>query len=98
MFDKMKGLFEMQKKMQEIKRELENTNFDIQSSDGLVKITMNGAQEVKEVVIQNNLAESEKARLSSSLKDSFNRAIKRSQEVAARKMKDVTGFNIPGLT
>jgi len=98
MFDKMKGLFEMQKKMQAVKRELDNVSFDIQSSDGLVKITMNGAQEVKEVVLKDNLGELEKARLASSLKDTFNRAIKRSQEVAAQKMKEVTGFNIPGLT
>ena len=46
MFDKMKGLFEMQKKMQEVKRELDNTSFDIESSDGLIKITMNGARQV----------------------------------------------------
>ena len=98
MFDKMKGLFEMQKKMQEVKRALEDTNFDLQSSDGAVKITMNGSQEIKEIVIKGNLEESEKARLASSLKDTFNRAIKRSQEVAAQKMKEVTGFNIPGLT
>jgi len=98
MFDKMKGLFEMQKKMQQIKRELENTNFDIQSSDGLVKITMNGSQEIKEVVIKDNLGEIEKGQLANSLKDTFNRSIKRSQEIAAQKMKDVTGFNIPGLT
>ena len=77
MFDKMKGLFEMQKKMQEVKRELDNTNFDIQSSDGLVKITMNGSQEVKEIIIKDNLGESEKTRLASSLKDAFNRSIKR---------------------
>ena len=98
MFDKMKGLFQMQKKMQEVKRALEDANFDIQSSDGAVKITMNGAQEIKEVVIKDNLSESEKSRLASTLKDTFNRAIKRSQEVAAQKMKEVTGFNIPGLT
>lgn len=98
MFDKMKGLFEMQEKMQEVKRALEDTNFDIQSSDGLVKITMNGAQEVKEITIKDNFEASEKTRLESSLKDTFNRGIKRSQEVAAQKMKDVTGFNIPGLT
>ena len=98
MFDKMKGLFEMQKKMQEVKRVLEETNFDIQSSDGSVKITMNGAQEIKEVVIKDSLGESEKANLASSLKDTFNRAIKRSQEVAAQKMKDVAGLNLPGLT
>lgn len=98
MLDKMKALFEMQKKMQEVKKDLENTNFDIQSSDGLVKITMNGAQEVKEIMIKDSLGEADKARLSNSLKDTFNRAIKRSQEVAAQKMKDVAGFNIPGLT
>ncbi len=97
MLDKMKALFEMQKKMQEVKRELDNTNFDIQSSDGSVKITMNGAQEVKEIVLKDNLNETEKARLGGSLKDTFNRAIKRSQEIAAQKMKDVTGLNIPGL-
>lgn len=98
MFDKMKGLFEMQKKMQEVKRELDNVSFDIQSSDGVVKITMNGSQQVKEVAIKEGLGESEQAHLASSLKDTFNRAIKRSQEVAAQKMKDVTGINIPGLT
>ena len=98
MLDKMKALFEMQKKMQEVKRELDNTNFDIQSPDGLVKITMNGAQEVKEIVIKDCLGEPEKGKLADSLKDAFNRGIKRSQEIAAQKMKDVTGFNLPGLT
>ncbi|MCX5699450.1 MAG: YbaB/EbfC family nucleoid-associated protein [Candidatus Omnitrophica bacterium] len=98
MFDKMKGLFQMQKKMQEVKRVLEDTNFDIQSSDGLVKITMNGVQEVQGITLKDNLNEQQKAHLEGSLKDTFNRAIKCSQEVAAQKMKDVTGFNIPGLT
>lgn len=92
MLDKMKALFEMQKKMQAVKRELENTNFDIQSSDGLVKITMNGAQEVKGIVIKDN------PQLENALKDTLNRAIKRSQEIGAEKMKEVTGINLPGLT
>ena len=98
MFDKMKGLFEMQKKMQEIKRELENTNFDMQSSDGLVKITMNGSQEIQGVMVKDNLSADEMSRLNNTLKDTFNRSIKRSQEIAAQKMREVTGLNIPGLT
>jgi nucleoid-associated protein EbfC len=98
MFDKMKGLLEMQKKMQEVKRVLENTNFDIQSSDGLVKITMNGAQEVQAIKVKDSLTEQEKTRLDAALKDTFNRSIKRSQEIAAQKMREVTGINIPGLT
>ena len=95
MFDKMKGLFEMQKKMQEVKRALEDTNFDIQSSDGLVKITMNGAQEVKAITVKDNLSEQEKERLEGALKDTFNRSIKRSQEIAAQKMKEITGMGLP---
>lgn len=98
MFDKMKDLFVMQKKMQEVKRQLDSTTFEISSSDGVVKISMNGSQEIQSVAIKDNLTDAEKSRLSAILKDTFNRAIKRSQEVAASKMKDNIGFNIPGLT
>jgi len=93
----MKQLMEMQNKMQEIKRELENTYFDVLSSDGLVKVTMNGAQEVREIVLQNDAQSQEKTVLEKSLKDAYNRAIKRSQIIAAEKMKHITGMNIPGL-
>ena len=97
MFDKVKQLMEMQKKMQEMKRQLENTVFDISSSDGLVKITMNGAQEVKEVNIQGNIQETEKPNLEKAIKDAYNKAIKHSHEIAAEKMKNITGLNLPGL-
>ena len=98
MFDKMKQLMDMQKKMQEVKRELDNSIFDISSSDGLVKITMNGAQVVKELSIQADLKVTDKAILEKAAKDAYNRAIKRSHDLAAEKMRSVTGLNLPGLT
>lgn len=97
MFDKMKTLMDMQKKMQEIKHELDNTIFEIASSDGLVKVAMNGSQEVKDIVIQQDIKEIDKISLQKAIKDAYNRAIKRSHELAAAKMKDATGFSIPGL-
>jgi DNA-binding YbaB/EbfC family protein len=97
MFDKMKALMDMQKKMQEVKRELDNTTFEVSSSDGLVKITMNGSQEVKKVDMLGELGEIDKASLEKASLDAYNRAIKRAQDIAARKMKDITGFNLPGL-
>lgn len=97
MLDKMKALMDMQKKMQEMKRELENTTFEIISSDGIVKITMSGTQEVKEVSITQDLGRIEKPILEKAIKDVYNKGIKRSQEVAAENMKNITGFNIPGL-
>ena len=97
MFDKMKQLMEMQKKMQEIKRELDNTTFEIVSSDGLVKVTMNGSQQVQQVTIQGEPGGLDKTLLEKSIKDAYNKAIKRSQDVAAQKMKDITGLSLPGL-
>ncbi len=97
MLDKMKALMDMQKKMQEMKQALENTVFAMASADGLVKVTMNGSQEVKEVAIQGNIQETEKNRLEGALKEAYNKAIKHSHDLAAQKMKEITGFNLPGL-
>jgi len=92
----MKQLMEMQKKMQELKRELDNTDFDISSPDGVVKITMNGSQEIKEVSLSEISAD--KPKLEKAIKEAYNAAIKRAQGIAADKMKKITGFNLPGLT
>jgi DNA-binding protein YbaB len=97
MFDKMKQLMEMQKKMQEAKRQLDNTTFEVTSSDGLLKIIMTGSQEVKEVSVQASQQDLEKLSLEKAIKDVYNRAIKRSHDIAAEKMKDITGLNLPGL-
>ena len=51
MFDKMKALLDMQKKIQEIKRQLDATDFEIKSQDGRVTVVMNGSQQVQNVII-----------------------------------------------
>jgi DNA-binding YbaB/EbfC family protein len=97
MFDKIKNLMEMQKKMQEIKRQLDSMTFEIKSSDGSVTIGMNGSQEVQSVSIKADAAGLKADLLERAFKDTFNRAIKRSHELAAQKMKDITGVNLPGM-
>jgi len=97
MFSKIKNLMDMQKKMQEIKRQLDSMTFEIKSSDGLVTIGMNGSQEVQSVSITADAAGLKAESLERAFKDTFNRAIKRSHELAAQKMKDITGVNLPGM-
>ena len=97
MLDKMKQLMEMQKKVQEVKKQLDNTVFETSSSDGLIKVTMNGSQEVKEVFLCEGFEKEEKTRLEQSIKDAYNRAIKQSQKIAAEKMQSAAGLNLPGL-
>jgi nucleoid-associated protein EbfC len=97
MFDKMKQLMEMQKQMQEMKRQLDAATFEMASADNLVKIVMNGSQEIKEVFLQKELSEMNKSGLEKSIRDAYNRAVKKSHQLAAEKMKGMTGLNIPGL-
>ncbi|MBN1912782.1 MAG: YbaB/EbfC family nucleoid-associated protein [Candidatus Omnitrophica bacterium] len=97
MFDKMKALMDAQKNMREIKRRLEDTSLEVLSSDGLVKVTMSASQEVKEVSIQAELKDIDKSQLEKSIQDAYNKAIKRAQEIAAVKMKEVMGFDLPGI-
>lgn len=97
MFDKMKALFDMQKKMEDLKRELEAVTFEVESADKSIKITMNGSQEIKDIKIQGNLGGLPNSELETALKDTCNRAIKRSHDIAAQKMKSLTGLNLPGL-
>lgn len=97
MFDKMKQLMEMQEKMQEMKRQLDSISFEVTSVDGLVSVTMSGSQEVIKFVIHKELAGVAKADLEKITKDVYNKAVKRSQEIAATKMKEIAGLNLPGL-
>jgi DNA-binding protein YbaB len=97
MFDKMKALMDMQKKMQELKSQLENTNFETTSSDAVVSINMSAAQEIKSVRINGDIQTMQKSSLESSFCDAVKRAIKRSQEIAAQKTREIAGLNLPGL-
>lgn len=97
MFDKIKGIMEMQKKMQDIKRQLDALTFEEKSPDGTVTVAMNGSQEVRSVTIAEPSSGLKKDVLERQFKDTFNAAIKRSHSLAAQKMKDVTGMNLPGV-
>ena len=97
MFDKMKQVFQMQKSMQELKRRLEETNFDVSSGNGIVKINMNAAQKINSVNINGNLAELDKAVLEKSICEAYDKAFKHAQGIAASKIKDISGLNLPNL-
>lgn len=84
MFDKMKQVLEMKRKMDELKRELEAVV--LASEDSLVKVTITGEQKIKSVELKCEPAAVSKRELEASLTDTFNRAVKESQSAAAQKM------------
>ena len=97
MFDKMKQLMQMQKSIAEMKRQLDAATFKAAGPDGAVTITMNGSQIVQAVTLSPEALGMKKEILEKSLKDAYNRAIKQSHDLAASKMKEITGFNLPGM-
>ena len=93
MFDKMKELMEMKRKMEEIKRELDS--LELAAEDSMLKITITASQEVRKVELKGEPASLDKGKLEASIADTVNRAIKQSQKTAAERMHKLGG--LPGL-
>jgi DNA-binding YbaB/EbfC family protein len=95
MFDKMKQLMEMKKQADRIKKELDSST--VEANESGIKIVMTGSQTVQSVQIEeSSLKPENKARFERDLARAVNVAVKKSQNLAAEKMKEVMpGF--PGL-
>jgi len=96
MLDKMKQLMEMKKQADRIKKELDASHVESDEGRG-IKITINGSQTFQSIEIDESLISSgDKKKLESEMLRSVNAAIRKSQNVAAEKMKAVMpGF--PGM-
>ena len=99
MFEKTKKLFELQgkaKKLQGILREMSFIGIEL---GGKVKVTVTGEQKVIAIEIDDSLVSlEEKASLIKFVTQATNAAIKRAQQAAATKTKEIMGgLGIPGL-
>ena len=88
MFDKVKDMYNLQKQAKQIKKELKNIHIEAET-DGIV-VVIDGEQEVISVTISEEAMKNPK-KLQENLVKAFNKAIKKSQQIAAEKMKGVMG-------
>lgn len=100
LFGQAKDLYKMQKQAKAIKAKLKNMHIEAEVNG--VKVTINGEQEVvsTEILDAELLNGDNKAKLEEALKTAFNKAIKKSQEVAANEMRDLMGglgMDLPNL-
>ena len=97
MFDKVRELMELKKKADRLKKELEATIIEVNEARG-IKLVINGAQIVQSIDIDDGLlAPANKNRIQMDLLKSFNNAVKKSQQAAAHKMRNIPGLNLPGM-
>lgn len=99
MLDKMKNIFEAQKKMNDIKKSLEKIMVEHEIAQGKIKITMSGTQRVLSVEIDPSFLQADKKdKLEKELVNGINGAADKIQKVAAEQLKSVMGdLKIPGM-
>ncbi|NLL61557.1 MAG: YbaB/EbfC family nucleoid-associated protein [Candidatus Atribacteria bacterium] len=95
----MKQAKEMQKKMETIRAQLADREVKVASGGGMVEITINGEQEIKEIHINPDIIDPEdKEMLEDLVLAAVNEGIRQSKEMVSGEMKKLTGgVNIPGL-
>lgn len=94
----MRQAQQLQNRLAKAQEELADLTVEGSAGGGVVRVTMNGRQEVSAVVIEPEAAEDVDL-LQDLVAAAFNDASTRSQEMAADKMNALTGgLNIPGLT
>lgn len=95
MFDKAKAIFELKKIQSQLAKEV----IEVETGNGAVTVRMNGEQKVKGVSLdRDKLDFDDIERLEKLIESAVTQAITRSQQVAAEKMKSVTGgLGLPGL-
>jgi DNA-binding YbaB/EbfC family protein len=95
----MKQAQQMQQKMSTLQKELETREMDFSSGGGMIKIKINGKQEIIDFSIDKECVDpSDVDMLEELVKTAVNQAIKESQEMVSTAMSKVTGgLSIPGL-
>jgi DNA-binding YbaB/EbfC family protein len=99
MFDKMKQLYEMQKKAKEIQRQLEVVKLTKTSGDEKISLVLNGLHRVENIRIDPVwLSPEKKASLEAVLKQLINEGLEEIQRQTAAQAADLMkDFKIPGL-
>lgn len=97
-FSKAQELLKLQQEAQKIQDELSNIHIEAEV-DGVV-VTIDGQMKVIKFTIENPAILQDQARLEKASTEAINKGLKKSQEIAADKMKSVMGsmgLNLPGM-
>ena len=98
----LKQARDAQKKIEEVQNELEDLTIEAESGGGMVKVVVNGKQQLLELIIDPDALKEEKELLEDLIISAINNALSKSVEESQSKMNAATGnmlggMNIPGL-
>jgi DNA-binding YbaB/EbfC family protein len=95
----MKQVQQMQAKMAEMQAELENAEIEASAGGGMVKVVVNGKNEIKSITIDPEVVNPEDVdMLQDLIVAALNQAREKTQEMQQQQMSGLTGgLSIPGL-
>jgi len=95
----MKQVQQMQAKMAEIQAELEQMEVEGTSGGGMVKVIVNGKQEIISIAIDPEVVDKDEIEMLQDLiVAAINQAKEKAQAIQAEQMSAITGgLNLPGL-
>jgi DNA-binding YbaB/EbfC family protein len=95
----MKQAQQMQAKLTTLQNELAEREIESSSGGGMVKVKVNGKQEILEIIIDKECVDPNDIEMLQELVlTAVNQAVKESQDMVSSAMSKVTGgVNIPGL-
>lgn len=95
----MKQAQQMQQKISVLQKELDARELETSAGGGMVKIKINGKQEILEIKINPECVDpSDVEMLEELVKAGVNQAVKEAQEMVSTAMNKITGgMNIPGM-
>ncbi|OGO24584.1 MAG: nucleoid-associated protein, YbaB/EbfC family [Chloroflexi bacterium RBG_16_51_9] len=99
-FNMLKQAQELKSKLDKAQKELKNLVVEGEAGKGAVKVTINGQQKILSIKIDTEVINPNKAKdLEKLILKAIEEASDKSQKMAARQLKDLTGgLKIPGLT
>lgn len=101
MFEKLQNLYKLQKQAKAMQSELQKMLFTAQTSDNLIKVTVNGAMEIIELVIEEGAyANYSEKNLARAIKDTIDKAMTKAKKASSENMKKMMGEmgGLPGLS
>jgi DNA-binding YbaB/EbfC family protein len=96
----MKQIQQMQAKMAELQAELENAEIEAGAGGGMVRVVVNGKNEIKAITIDPEVVDpADVEMLQDLIVAALNQAREKAQKMQQEQMSGLTGgLNIPGLS
>ena len=93
----LKQAQDVQKKIEQVQNQLSDMIIESESGGGMVKVKVNGKQEVLEIDIDQTTLEEDKEVIEDLIVSALNKALSKAQADSQEKMNSVTGGMMSGL-